>query len=467
MQQAIGSGLVRTAFLALLARDARGARAASTKASRHRRRLRARRADARGRLSRRAAPHARRAAARAPATMRRPRRALRRAIDSRGEQQAKSFELRAATGLAQLLHDARPPRRSARACSRRSTTGSPKATRPADLVAARATLLEIGLVTTTGNALAPGRTSPRGGVRVPARERGPTAAPRSRRRSRGAPAPRPGGALRALPVGRRRPQRQLRTRRAAGAGARRRARQVRLPVDGVRRRLHRRMADRVALPRARARRARPVPSSSRHEVEPAPLTRLRRVIKFLDPRTGMLSADVWTLGGTMFRNLLVNWMVLIPLIAAAAMLPRHLPRTARPAVAAGARQPRDARLVVPPRLDPDRRPDRDRRPPTPRCSCRASAIAPTGSRSFLDLVPRAGASACSSCSRCTASGRGGSATSRRSAIELLMSAAAMVLPWIVGRSVQRPLVAAVDLDRRGQRPASSAACVASGGPTTF
>ncbi len=50
--------------------------------------------------------------------------------------------------------------------------------------------------------------------------------------------------------------------------------------------------------------------------------RLRRVIKFLDPRTGLLSADVWTLGGTMFRNLLVNWMVLIPLIAAAAMLPR-------------------------------------------------------------------------------------------------------------------------------------------------
>ena len=58
------------------------------------------------------------------------------------------------------------------------------------------------------------------------------------------------------------------------------------------------------------------------DVEPEPLTRLRRVIKFLDPRTGTLSADVWTLGGTMFRNLLVNWMVLIPLIATAAMLPR-------------------------------------------------------------------------------------------------------------------------------------------------
>ena len=58
------------------------------------------------------------------------------------------------------------------------------------------------------------------------------------------------------------------------------------------------------------------------DVEPETLTRLRRLIKFLDPRTGALSTDVWTLGGTMFRNLLVNWMVLLPLIAAAAMVPR-------------------------------------------------------------------------------------------------------------------------------------------------
>ena len=58
------------------------------------------------------------------------------------------------------------------------------------------------------------------------------------------------------------------------------------------------------------------------DIEPDPITRLRSVIKFLDPRTGLLSVDVWTLGGTMFRNLLVNWMVLVPLIATAAMLPR-------------------------------------------------------------------------------------------------------------------------------------------------
>jgi hypothetical protein len=70
-------------------------------------------------------------------------------------------------------------------------------------------------------------------------------------------------------------------------------------------------------------RAEPDPSEQLgRDAEPEQLTRLRRLIKFLDPQTGTLSADVWTLGGTMLRNLLVNWMVLIPLIAAGAMLPR-------------------------------------------------------------------------------------------------------------------------------------------------
>ena len=58
------------------------------------------------------------------------------------------------------------------------------------------------------------------------------------------------------------------------------------------------------------------------EIEPDVLTRLRDRIKFLDPRTGLLSADAWTLGGTILRNLLVTWLVLIPLIAFGAMVPR-------------------------------------------------------------------------------------------------------------------------------------------------
>jgi hypothetical protein len=55
--------------------------------------------------------------------------------------------------------------------------------------------------------------------------------------------------------------------------------------------------------------------------EPHPLRRLRAYIKYLTPHTGILSADVWTLIGTMLRNLFVNWMLLIPIIGAAAMLP--------------------------------------------------------------------------------------------------------------------------------------------------
>ena len=55
--------------------------------------------------------------------------------------------------------------------------------------------------------------------------------------------------------------------------------------------------------------------------EPHPLRRLRAYIKYLTPHTGILSADVWTLIGTMLRNLLVNWMLLVPIIGAAAMLP--------------------------------------------------------------------------------------------------------------------------------------------------
>lgn len=56
--------------------------------------------------------------------------------------------------------------------------------------------------------------------------------------------------------------------------------------------------------------------------EPRSIAQLRAYIKYLTPHTGILSADVWTLVGTILRNLLVNWLLLVPAIAAAAMLPR-------------------------------------------------------------------------------------------------------------------------------------------------
>ena len=54
----------------------------------------------------------------------------------------------------------------------------------------------------------------------------------------------------------------------------------------------------------------------------SPVERVRRTCRYLAPRGGLVSADVWTLVATMARNLVRNWLVLLPLIAAALTLPR-------------------------------------------------------------------------------------------------------------------------------------------------
>ena len=56
--------------------------------------------------------------------------------------------------------------------------------------------------------------------------------------------------------------------------------------------------------------------------EGSPVERVRRTCRYLAPRGGVVSADVWTLVTTMARNLVLNWFVLLPLIAAALMVPR-------------------------------------------------------------------------------------------------------------------------------------------------
>ena len=58
------------------------------------------------------------------------------------------------------------------------------------------------------------------------------------------------------------------------------------------------------------------PSSARNPVE-----RVRETCRFLAPQGGLLSADVWTLLATMGRNLILNWLVLLPLIGAALLVP--------------------------------------------------------------------------------------------------------------------------------------------------
>jgi len=65
--------------------------------------------------------------------------------------------------------------------------------------------------------------------------------------------------------------------------------------------------------------AEPVPSG---EVDP--IGHLREYNNYLSPRLGFFSADTWTLGATVVRNILLNWLVLVPLLMVALMIPRLL-----------------------------------------------------------------------------------------------------------------------------------------------
>ena len=56
--------------------------------------------------------------------------------------------------------------------------------------------------------------------------------------------------------------------------------------------------------------------------DPEPVRHLRSYSSYLTPALGILSADTWTLVATMIRNLLLNWIVVVPLLLAALLLPR-------------------------------------------------------------------------------------------------------------------------------------------------
>ena len=56
-------------------------------------------------------------------------------------------------------------------------------------------------------------------------------------------------------------------------------------------------------------------------VEPGPVRRMRTYSRYMSPQAGFFSADGWTLGATILRNLVLNWTVLFPLVAAALMVP--------------------------------------------------------------------------------------------------------------------------------------------------
>jgi hypothetical protein len=49
---------------------------------------------------------------------------------------------------------------------------------------------------------------------------------------------------------------------------------------------------------------------------------LRSYSNYLSPNVGLLSADAWTLAATILRNMFLNWMILVPLLAVALLVPK-------------------------------------------------------------------------------------------------------------------------------------------------
>jgi hypothetical protein len=72
--------------------------------------------------------------------------------------------------------------------------------------------------------------------------------------------------------------------------------------------------------------------------EPRAVQFLRRYSNYLTPKTGMFSADTWTLICTYLRNTLLNMTILLTLLAALFLLPRLVMEGIMPAFSADARQ---------------------------------------------------------------------------------------------------------------------------------
>jgi len=58
------------------------------------------------------------------------------------------------------------------------------------------------------------------------------------------------------------------------------------------------------------------------EEHPDPVQHLRDYNNYLSPKLGLFSADTWTLAATVGRNMLLNWLVFVPLLMCALMVPR-------------------------------------------------------------------------------------------------------------------------------------------------
>src|SRR5215831_6526201 len=63
--------------------------------------------------------------------------------------------------------------------------------------------------------------------------------------------------------------------------------------------------------------------------DPDPIDHLREYNNYLSPKLGFFSADTWTLVATVGRNMLLNWLVFIPLLMFGLVLPRIVLSLAR------------------------------------------------------------------------------------------------------------------------------------------
>ncbi|HYN83749.1 MAG TPA: patatin-like phospholipase family protein [Pyrinomonadaceae bacterium] len=66
----------------------------------------------------------------------------------------------------------------------------------------------------------------------------------------------------------------------------------------------------------------PPPPDRVLEPDPRPLSWLRTYSNYLSPKLGLLNADTWTLIAMVLRNMLLNWLVFIPWLVAALLVPR-------------------------------------------------------------------------------------------------------------------------------------------------
>jgi 8-oxo-dGTP pyrophosphatase MutT (NUDIX family) len=80
--------------------------------------------------------------------------------------------------------------------------------------------------------------------------------------------------------------------------------------------------------------------------EPAQIARLRRFTNYLSPRTGAFSLDTWTLAAVYVRNLVLNWLVVVPLLVAVLAIP-HVAAAALGAAWAGGEMAVLATIVAP------------------------------------------------------------------------------------------------------------------------